>query len=109
MTQQSPFNATPLAPPDPIFQLTAAFKQDSFKDKVNLGVGAYRDNDGKPYVLPVVRKVSPHAPLVAVALSPPSTAAQTRLAALYLKHEREPVPRAAVAGSHWRGHKSYSS
>jgi aspartate aminotransferase len=39
--------------------LTAGYQQDSFDKKVNLGVGAYRDNDGKPFVLPVVRKVSP--------------------------------------------------
>jgi len=40
-----------------IFQLTAAYKADKFPQKVNLGVGAYRDNDGKPWVLPVVKKV----------------------------------------------------
>ena len=32
------------------------YKADKFEKKVNLGVGAYRDNDGKPYVFPVVRK-----------------------------------------------------
>ncbi|KAI5474177.1 hypothetical protein MNV49_004066 [Pseudohyphozyma bogoriensis] len=41
---------------DPIFALTAAYQADTFKDKINLGVGAYRDNAGKPYVLPSVRK-----------------------------------------------------
>ncbi|KIY68604.1 aspartate amino-transferase [Cylindrobasidium torrendii FP15055 ss-10] len=46
----------PLAPPDSIFQLTAAYKADTFEKKVNLGVGAYRDDDGKPWVLPVVKK-----------------------------------------------------
>lgn len=46
----------PLAPPDSIFKLTAAYKADSFSQKVNLGVGAYRDNDNKPWVLPVVKK-----------------------------------------------------
>lgn len=40
-----------------IFELTAAYKADKFPKKVNLGVGAYRDNDGKPWVLPVVKKV----------------------------------------------------
>ena len=40
-----------------IFQLTAAYKADTFKNKVNLGVGAYRDDDNKPWVLPVVKKV----------------------------------------------------
>lgn len=43
--------------PCSIFQLTAAYKADTFKDKVNLGVGAYRDDDNKPWVLPVVKKV----------------------------------------------------
>ncbi|GAA5950745.1 hypothetical protein JCM8115_004961 [Rhodotorula mucilaginosa] len=50
------WHSTPFAPPDAIFALTAGYQQDSFDKKVNLGVGAYRDNDGKPFVLPVVRK-----------------------------------------------------
>ena len=40
-----------------IFKLTAGFKADSYPQKVNLGVGAYRDDDSKPWVLPVVKKV----------------------------------------------------
>jgi aspartate aminotransferase len=52
------FHSTPYAPPDAIFALTAGYQQDKFDKKVNLGVGAYRDNEGKPFVLPVVRKVS---------------------------------------------------
>ncbi|CAH7690702.1 aspartate aminotransferase [Phakopsora pachyrhizi] len=51
------FSETPLAPPDAIFQLTAAYKADTFDKKVNLGVGAYRDNSGKPWVLPVVKQI----------------------------------------------------
>lgn len=54
---ESIFADLALAPADAIFALTASYKADDFKDKVNLGVGAYRDNDGKPYVLPVVHKV----------------------------------------------------
>ncbi|KAJ3850954.1 aspartate amino-transferase [Lentinula lateritia] len=46
----------PLAPPDSIFKLTAAYKADTFDKKVNLGVGAYRDDNDKPWILPVVRK-----------------------------------------------------
>ncbi|KAF4629788.1 hypothetical protein G7Y89_g8356 [Cudoniella acicularis] len=38
-----------------ILGITEAFKADSFKEKINLGVGAYRDDQGKPYVLPSVR------------------------------------------------------
>lgn len=34
------------------------FKADSASVKINLGVGAYRDDNGKPYVLPTVEKVS---------------------------------------------------
>ncbi|KAJ6171359.1 pyridoxal phosphate-dependent transferase [Penicillium chermesinum] len=40
---------------DAILGITEAFKADSFKEKINLGVGAYRDDKGKPYVLPSVR------------------------------------------------------
>lgn len=38
--------------------VTEAFKADTDKRKINLGVGAYRDENGKPFVLPSVRKVS---------------------------------------------------
>jgi aspartate aminotransferase len=41
-----------------IFKLTAAYKEDKDEKKVNLGVGAYRDDNGKPWVLPVIKKVS---------------------------------------------------
>ncbi|CAD6916362.1 unnamed protein product [Tilletia controversa] len=43
-------------PPDPILGVTEAFKADTDSRKINLGVGAYRDANGKPYVLPSVRK-----------------------------------------------------
>jgi len=52
------FQEVPLAPPDSIFKLTAAYKADTYPQKVNLGVGAYRDDDNKPWVLPVVRKAT---------------------------------------------------
>jgi hypothetical protein len=55
----SAFDSVPLAPPDPIFHLTASFVADAaVAEKINLGVGAYRDDSGKPWVLPVVKKVS---------------------------------------------------
>ncbi|KAL9128306.1 MAG: hypothetical protein Q9217_002984 [Psora testacea] len=38
-----------------ILGITEAFKADSLKEKINLGVGAYRDDSGKPYVLPTVK------------------------------------------------------
>ncbi|OCB84252.1 aspartate aminotransferase [Sanghuangporus baumii] len=50
--------SVPQAPPDSIFKLTAAYKTDTHPQKVNLGVGAYRDDNGKPWVLPVVQKVN---------------------------------------------------
>lgn len=37
--------------------MTEAFKADKDPRKINLGVGAYRDENGKPYVLPSVKKV----------------------------------------------------
>lgn len=45
-----------MGPPDAILGITEAFKKDTDKKKVNLGVGAYRDDAGKPYILPSVRK-----------------------------------------------------
>lgn len=52
------WTSVPLAPPDSIFKLTAAYKADTYPQKVNLGVGAYRDDNSKPWVLPVVKKAS---------------------------------------------------
>lgn len=51
------FARVPLAPLDPIIGINAAFTADTHPRKVNLGVGAYRDDNGKPYVFKVVRKV----------------------------------------------------
>eukprot|EP00020_Sapocribrum_chincoteaguense_P006676 CAMPEP_0170753572 /NCGR_PEP_ID=MMETSP0437-20130122/12562_1 /TAXON_ID=0 /ORGANISM="Sexangularia sp." /LENGTH=408 /DNA_ID=CAMNT_0011092695 /DNA_START=46 /DNA_END=1272 /DNA_ORIENTATION=- len=55
-TKVSPFKKTPLAPPDAILGITEAFKKDDNPHKMNLGVGAYRSNEGAPFVLPVVRE-----------------------------------------------------
>ncbi|KAJ7582903.1 aspartate amino-transferase [Mycena floridula] len=57
-TMAETFDSVPLAPPDSIFKLTAAYKADTFDKKINLGVGAYRDDDNKPWVLPVVKKAT---------------------------------------------------
>jgi len=43
-----------MGPPDPILGLNDAFNKDTDPKKVNLGVGAYRDDNGKPWVLPSV-------------------------------------------------------
>ncbi len=43
-------------PPDPILGVTQAYLEDKNPLKINLGVGAYRDDSGKPWVLPSVKK-----------------------------------------------------
>ncbi|KAH8809060.1 pyridoxal phosphate-dependent transferase [Xylogone sp. PMI_703] len=48
--------AVPQAPEDPLFGLMAAYRADTFEKKVDLGIGAYRDDNAKPWVLPVVKK-----------------------------------------------------
>ena len=50
------FSHVPMAPPDPILGTAIAFQKDTSQDKVNLGIGAYRDSTGKPYVFKAVRK-----------------------------------------------------
>ena len=52
-----PPDAVPQAPEDPLFGLMAAYRADTFDKKVDLGIGAYRDDNAKPWVLPVVKKV----------------------------------------------------
>ncbi|KAL5533887.1 GOT2 [Sanghuangporus baumii] len=52
----STWSAVPAGPPDPILGVTEAFKADTDPRKINLGVGAYRDDAGKPYVLPSVKR-----------------------------------------------------
>ncbi|GAA5987409.1 hypothetical protein JCM11641_002280 [Rhodosporidiobolus odoratus] len=52
----SVWSSVPAGPPDPILGITEAFKKDTDPKKINLGVGAYRDAKGKPYVLPSVLK-----------------------------------------------------
>lgn len=73
----STWSNVPAGPPDPILGMaqlkkhgqvkrvlkvrslgvTEAFKADKDPRKINLGVGAYRDEHGKPYVLPSVKNV----------------------------------------------------
>lgn len=48
--------AIPKAPLDPILGTKVRFLADKSPDKINLGIGAYRTDDGKPYVLRVVRE-----------------------------------------------------
>ncbi|XP_022761424.1 aspartate aminotransferase, mitochondrial-like [Durio zibethinus] len=44
------------APKDPVNAVTEAFLADPCPYKINLGVGAYRDDEGKPIVLQCVRE-----------------------------------------------------
>lgn len=53
----SPLARVSMAPFDPILGLSVAFANDSDVRKVNLGVGSYRDENLKPVVFSVVRRV----------------------------------------------------
>lgn len=55
-TRLAKWNEIPLAPPDKILGISEAFQKDTNSKKINLGVGAYRDNSGKPIVFPSVKK-----------------------------------------------------
>jgi aspartate/tyrosine/aromatic aminotransferase len=50
------FSAVPLAPPNSILGVALECKKDSFPDKIDLTIGAYRDENGKPLVLDCVRE-----------------------------------------------------
>ncbi len=51
------FESVERYPDDPIFGLLSLFAKDPRDHKVNLGIGVYKTSDGKPFVLPSVRKV----------------------------------------------------
>jgi len=55
MTTNFDAAVVPQAPEDPLFGLMAAYRKDTDPRKVDLGIGAYRDDNAKPWVLPVVR------------------------------------------------------
>ncbi|ORX55412.1 PLP-dependent transferase [Piromyces finnis] len=52
----SRFNTLEAQPKDPIFALVDLYQKDENPNKINISVGAYRDENGNPYVLPVVKK-----------------------------------------------------
>lgn len=52
----SKFVDIPAAPPIEVFKLSRDCKADNDPKKIDLGVGAYRTDEGKPWVLPVVKK-----------------------------------------------------
>ncbi|KZT74675.1 hypothetical protein DAEQUDRAFT_719857 [Daedalea quercina L-15889] len=77
----------PAGPPDPILGVTEAFKADQDSRKINLGVGAYRDGNGKPYVLSSVKKAeelltasNPDKEYLPISGLPEFTKAATKLA-----------------------------
>jgi len=47
----------PTAPPDAVFLTKAMYMADKDERKVDLGIGAYRTEEGKPLVLKIVKKV----------------------------------------------------
>src|SRR5688500_20251474 len=49
------FQTLDVPPEDPILGLIAAFRNDPFADKVDLGVGVYRDERGLTTVLETVK------------------------------------------------------
>ena len=51
------FSHCTIIPDDPILCLAGMYMSDTDPRKVNLGIGAYRDNEGKPYVFPIIKKV----------------------------------------------------
>ncbi len=52
----SHFESIDLVPEDPILSIPPLYRADTRPFKINLGIGAYHDANGKPYVLQTVRK-----------------------------------------------------
>ena len=52
--EQSIWGNPEAAPADAVFGLVAQYKKDDSPDKIDLVVGAYRTEEGKPYLLPSV-------------------------------------------------------
>lgn len=50
------FEKVVAAPADPILGLTEEFKKDARTDKINLGVGIYKNEQGETPVLATVKK-----------------------------------------------------
>lgn len=52
------FENIPAAPADPILGLADLFRADARTNKINLGIGVYKDETGKTPVLTSVKKLS---------------------------------------------------
>lgn len=50
------FESLEKLPVDPIFRLFGEYLADKSEKKVNLGIGLYADGEGRPFVMPVVKK-----------------------------------------------------
>jgi len=55
-SQSGWFSNVEAAPPIEVFQLSRDYQADPNPMKVSLGVGAYRTDEGKPWILPCVKK-----------------------------------------------------
>jgi aspartate/tyrosine/aromatic aminotransferase len=55
VTSDDIFSHITQAPVDPIFGISMAYKADKFDKKIDLGVGAYRTDEEKPYVFNIVK------------------------------------------------------
>lgn len=67
------WSGVPMGPPDPILGVTVAWRNDPHPDKLNLGVGAYRDDNGNPFILECVKE------------------AERRIVAKNMNHEYTPI------------------
>ena len=45
-------------PADPVLGVADSFNKDTHPKKINLSVGAYRDENGKPIVMASIKKVT---------------------------------------------------
>ncbi|XP_064545684.1 aspartate aminotransferase, cytoplasmic-like isoform X2 [Drosophila montana] len=54
--EKSAFENIKTLTPQGISRLTNLFQEDKNENKVNLGIGVYRTEENKPYILPVVKK-----------------------------------------------------
>lgn len=60
--QAPDYSTIALPPPDAVFGVSDRFKKDPSPQKVNLVIGAYRDEEGKPWVLPCVQEAKERLP-----------------------------------------------
>src|SRR5699024_10482897 len=56
LNSRAMFKTLEMAPADPILGLTEAFREEQNPKKVNLGVGIFKDADGKTPTLAAVKK-----------------------------------------------------